>query len=193
MAADSAGPGIQDASWYGSFAFEVLLDAPAGEVWQALVQGERRSRWLRLPGRPGPQTAMDFEVGVSETLRARASIGDTVENLQRDTHVIDLVPGNRLVLVYRTVVNDQPRWASLTTVHLDSHPGHDREPDTTRLTWTEQYTFLAPAAADDMAHLRGGTRLLLTALAVALGATPRPATERRPPTGGTAAPDVQGR
>jgi hypothetical protein len=56
--------------------------------------------------------------------------------------------------------------------------GHDHEPDLTRLTWTEQYAFLTPATTDDVAHLRGGTRLLLTALAVTLGATPRPATER---------------
>jgi len=113
----------------------------------------------------------------AETLRAQASHGDTVENLERNTHVVDLVPGHRLVFAYRAVVNDQPRWASLTTVHVDPHEGHPDEPDLTRLSWTEQYTFLAPATTDDVAHLRGGTRLLLTALAVTLGAAPRPATE----------------
>jgi len=106
MAAGPAVPETENASSYGSFAFEVLLEAPAAEVWQALVRGERRSRWLRLPGRPGPQTAVD-----------------------------------------------QPDLGR--AIHLP-HTGHP----------------------DDVAHLRGGTRLLLTALAVALGATPRPATER---------------
>jgi hypothetical protein len=107
---------------------------------------------LRLPGRPGPQTAVDLDQGATETLHAQAAIGDSVEELQRDTYVVDVVPGRRLAFVYRVVVNDQPRWASLTTVQLDTHPGHDHEPDL--------------------------TRLLLTALAVTLGATPRPPTER---------------
>ncbi len=47
------------------------------------------------------------------------------------------------------------------------------------MTWTEQYTFLVVTddGADDVAHLRGGTRLLLNGLAAALGALGRPAVE----------------
>jgi len=178
MTVGPAAPGTGNAPTHGSFTLEVLLDAPAAEVWRALVRGERRGRWLRLPGRPGPQAAVDLEPGATETLQAQASVGDTVENLERNTHVVDLVPEHRLVLVYRAVVNDRPRWASLTTLHLEPHADDAHEPDLTRLTWTEQYTFLAPATPDDVAHLRGGTRLLLTALAVTVGAAPRPATER---------------
>jgi uncharacterized protein YndB with AHSA1/START domain len=178
MTASAAALQIEDASSHGSFALEVLLEAPVSEVWQTIVEGERRSRWLRLPGRPGPQTAVDLELGASESLHAQVTIGDTVENMQRDTQVVDLVTGRRLVFLYRAVVDDQPRWASLTTVHLDPRPGHNHGPDLTRLTWTEPYTLLMPTTADNIAHLRGGTRLLLNALAVTLGATPRPATER---------------
>ena len=72
------------------------------------------------------------------------------------------------------MVNGLSRWASLTTVQLDAEDRHDR----TKLTWAEQYTFLTSATADDVAHLRGGTRLLLTSLAVELGATPHAATDR---------------
>jgi len=171
-AGDPAGAGTPSPD--GSFTFEVLLEAPTDRVWQALVRGEQRSRWLRLPGHPGPQTAVDLEQGATETLQARATIGDHVEDLRRDTYVVDVAPGRRLVLVYRAVVNARPRWVSLITVHLDAPPSHDL----TRMTWTEQYTFLTPPSADDVAHLRGGTRLLLTALAVALGVAPRPAAER---------------
>jgi uncharacterized protein YndB with AHSA1/START domain len=173
MGVMTVGSGVQG-SVHGSFALEVLIDAPDVEVWQALVEGERRSRWLRLPGRPGPQQAVDLEPGAIETLRAQATIGHAVETLQRDTCVLDVVPRRRLVLAYRTVVNDEPRWASLISVQLAAG---DDEPGPTRLTWTEQYTFLTPPGADDVAHLRGGTRLMLTALAVSLGTTPRPATE----------------
>jgi len=176
MPIDPAAAGTADASPHGSFALEVLLDAPADDVWRGIVEGERRGRWLRLPGRPGPQTAVDLAPGVTETLHAQASTGDTVENLERTTHVVDVVPGHRLVLAYRAVVDDRPRWASLLTLQLDPPPDR-REPSApSRLRWTEQYAFLAPAGPDDLAHLRGGTRLLLTALAVTLGATPRPAT-----------------
>lgn len=180
MTVGSEAPGTRDTAPHGSFTLEVLIDAPAGEVWRAVVEGERRGRWLRLPGRPGPEVAVDLVPGATETLRARATIGDAVEHLERTTQVVDLVPGHRVVLVYRAVVNDRPRWASLTTLQLSSPPGDDDGPSLTRLTWTEQYAFLAPAHADDVAHLRGGTRMLLTALAVTLGATPRPATERLP-------------
>jgi len=168
---------------FGSFTLEVVVAAPIDAVWQTIARGELRGRWLRLPGRPGPQTPVDLLPGATETLSAQATIGDVIETLERTTQVVDVAPGRRAVLVYRAVVNDQPRWASLVTLSLDtlsldSPPGPDDHPDSTRLTWTEQYTFLVPSGADEVAHLRGGTRLMLTALAVSLGVTPRPASER---------------
>ena len=171
------------ASPCGSFTFEVVVAAPRDAVWQAIAAGELRGRWLRLPGRPGPQTPVDLLPGATETLSAQASFGDVIENLERNTQVVDVAPGRRAVLVYRAVVNDQPRWASLVTLSLDtlsldSSSAPDDHPDSTRLTWTEQYVFLGPVGVDGAAHLRGGTRLMLTALAVSLGVTPRPASER---------------
>jgi len=168
---------------FGSFTLEVVVAAPIDAVWPAIARGELRGRWLRMPGRPGPQSPVDLLPGATETLTAQASIGDVVETLERNTQVVVVVPGRRAVLVYRAVVNDQPRWASLVTVSLDtatldSSSAPDDRPDSTRLTWTEQYTFLTPTSADEAAHLRGGTRLMLTALAVSLGVTPRPAHER---------------
>ena len=46
----------------------------------------------------------------------------------------------------------------------------------TRLTWTEQFAFVALTGDgdDDVAHLRGGTQLLLNGLAAALGTTALP-------------------
>jgi uncharacterized protein YndB with AHSA1/START domain len=170
-------------SLQGSFTFESILEAPVSAVWSSLVRADRRSQWLRLPGRPGPGVPADFKPGAGETLRATATVGDTVQTLERNTQVVDVVPERRLVLVYRAVVDDQPRWASLITLCLDRPAGPDHPLDRTavghltRLTWTEQYTFLHPPGSDDIAHLRGGTRLLLTARAVFLGATPRAVTE----------------
>lgn len=182
MSAGAAPPGPGTVSLHGAFTFESLIGAPVSMVWLSLVRADRRSQWLRLPGRPGPGAPVDLRPGARETLTAHASIGDIVQTLERNTHVVDIVPEHRLVLAYRAVVDSQPRWASLTTLRLDRSP--DDHPDLvpgdlTRLTWTEQYAFLQPPGTDDIAHLRGGTRLLLTALAVALGATPRAATEHR--------------
>jgi uncharacterized protein YndB with AHSA1/START domain len=92
--------------------------------------------------------------------------------------VLDVVPDRRLVLSYRAVVDDVCRWTSLVTIEVE--PAEIESPTpATRLTWTEQYTFLVVTddGADDVAHLRGGTRLLLNGLAAALGATGRPAVE----------------
>ena len=163
---------------HGSFALGVEIDAGPDDVHRTFVQGKRRRTWLRLPGKPEPAPELDYAVGVSETLRSSLMIGDARQHVQRQTHVLDVVPGRRLVLSYRAVVDDACRWTALVTIEVEpveSEPVEAR----TRLTWTEQYTFLVVTGdgADDAAHLRGGTRLLLNGLAAALGATGRPAVE----------------
>jgi len=172
---------------HGAFALAVDIDARPDDVHAALVQGQLRCRWLRLPGKPesapGVDPTLDYAVGVSETLRSSLMIGDARQYVERHTHVLDVVPDRRLVLSYRAVVDDVGRWVSLVTIEvepaetepIESEPVRPR----TRLTWTEQYTFLVVTddGADDVAHLRGGTRLLLNGLAAALGAVGRPAVE----------------
>jgi len=166
---------------HGTFALAVEIDARPDDVHAALVQGERRRRWLRLPGKaepaPGSDSGLDYAVGVSETLRSSLMIGDARQYVERRTHVLDVVPDRRLVLSYRAVVDDVCRWVSLVTIEVEPA---DLAPGTgARLTWTEQYTFLEVSddGKDDVAHLRGGTRLQLNGLAAALGAVGRPAVE----------------
>jgi uncharacterized protein YndB with AHSA1/START domain len=75
------------------------------------------------------------------------------------------VPDERVVFSYHLTVDDVRRWASLVTIELAPRDGG------TSLRHTEQYVFLAYTAdgAHDTAHLQGGTRLQLNALAAALG------------------------
>jgi uncharacterized protein YndB with AHSA1/START domain len=167
---------------HGTFAVAVETDARPDDVHAALVQGQQRCRWLRLPGKPesapGVDSALDYAVGVSETLRSSLMIGEVRQYVEQQTHVLDVVPDRRLVLSYRAVVDDVCRWASLVTIEVEPTDVESLQPGT-RLTWTEQYTFLVVTddGADDVAHLRGGTRLLLNGLAAVLGALGRPAVD----------------
>ena len=159
---------------HGSFTLVVEVEARVADVYAAVVQGQTRRRWLRLPGRAGPDPGQDYRVDASETLHSVISLDGSDQSIERHTHVLDLVPDRRLVLTYRAVVDGVCRWISLVTLELEAL----REAGTS-LTWTEQYAFLVVTGdgADDVAHLRGATRFQLNGLALALGAGARPAVE----------------
>ncbi|WP_088288524.1 hypothetical protein [Kineosporia sp. A_224] len=144
------------------------------DVYAAVEQPEARHRWLRLPGRPEPTVDVELRPGATEILRSTLTVGDRAETVERRTHVLEALQGERLVLSYQAVVDGVCRWVSLVTVVTGPSPGTG-----TTLGWTEQYAFLRVTGdgGDDVAHLRGGTRLMLTGLALALGLVPRPAEE----------------
>ncbi|MEU6665847.1 SRPBCC domain-containing protein [Streptomyces sp. NPDC046727] len=146
---------------HGSFSVEVDFSVPRAEVFRGFADPSLRCRWFRLPG--GSSTAereLDFRVGGGETIRNVFVSGDTEEQLAHHSRFLDIVPDTRIVYVYEAVVDGSRRWISLVTVELTD------EAAGSRLTWTEQFTWLVPTGdgSHDVAHLRGGTRLLLNGL-----------------------------
>jgi uncharacterized protein YndB with AHSA1/START domain len=97
--------------------------------------------------------------------RPEAPTGEREERLEYRATFHDIVPDERVVFSYHLTADDMRRWASLVTIELAPRDGG------TSLRHTEQYVFLACTAdgAHDTAHLQGGTRLQLNALAAALG------------------------
>ena len=148
---------------HGTFTLPADLAAPPDRVFAAYAEPALRRRWFGMPGRTGH--TLDFRVGGQEIARGEFAPMGEPERLQYHATFEDIVPGERIIFTYALTVNDVRRWVSLVTIGLaPTDKG-------TRLRHTEQYAFLAYTAdgADDTAHLKGGTRLQLNALAAALG------------------------
>ncbi|GAA3151547.1 SRPBCC domain-containing protein [Streptomyces echinatus] len=146
---------------HGSFSVGMDFTVKRAEVFRGFADPSLRGRWFRLPG--GSATAeheLDFRIGGGENARNVFVSGDTEEHLAYRSRFLDIVPDTRIVLVYEAEVDGSRRWISLVTVELSD------EAAGSRLTWTEQYTWLVPTGdgTQDEAHLRGGTRLLLNGL-----------------------------
>ena len=149
---------------HGTFTVPADLTAPPERVFAAYAEPAQRPRWFRMPGRT--RYELDFRVGGAElSSGVFAPTGEHEERLEYRAMFHDIVPDERVVFSYHLTVDDVRRWASLVTVELAPSDGG------TSLRHTEQYVFLAYTAdgAHDTAHLRGGTRLQLNALAAALG------------------------
>jgi len=153
---------------HGTFTVPADLAAPPDRVFAAYAEQDQRSRWFRMPGRTHYE--LDFRVGGHEVSRGVFAPMGEEERLDYRATFSDIVPGERVVLSYALSVNEVRRWVSLVTIELAPADGG------TRLRHTEQYAFLAYTAdgSDDTAHLRGGTRLQLNALAAALTRTEVP-------------------
>lgn len=170
---------------HGAFTLTRDLSAPPAAVYAAFAEPALRARWFRLPGPSAAQRyELDFREGGGEVASNSFPIGDRVEELEYRSRFFDLVPGARIVYGHEAVVDGLRRWVSLTTVEL-APTG-----DGTRLSWTEQYTFLMLTEADDddpgegegsvdVAHLRGGTGLRINGLASLLDALAAEATVGR--------------
>lgn len=152
---------------HGTFTVSADLSAPPAEVFAAYAEPASRRRWFRMPGSgDGAHHEMDFRVGGQEIARGVfAPTGERAERLEYHATFSDIVPDERLLFSYAVTVDDVRRWVSLVTIELAPRGGG------TRLQHTEQYAFLSYTAdgSQDTAHLRGGTRLQLNALAAALG------------------------
>lgn len=148
---------------HGTFTLPADLNAPPARVFAAYADPGQRPRWFRMPGRTHYE--LDFRVGGREISRGEFAPMGEPERLEYHAVFGDIVPDERLVFSYATTVNEVRRWVSLVTIELAAADGG------TRLRHTEQYAFVAYSGdgSGDTAHLRGGTRLQLNALAAALG------------------------
>ncbi|WP_229891218.1 SRPBCC domain-containing protein [Streptomyces mashuensis] len=144
------------------------MPAAPGDVFRAFSDSGVRRRWFKLPG-SGATYEHDFRVGGGETASSTFAVLDMEpQQLAYWSRYLDIVPGRRIVYVYESHVDGVLRWTSLVTVELRA----GAEETGTIVTWTEQAAFVAPTGdgGDDLKHLRGGTRLRLNGLTVALAA-----------------------
>ncbi|GAA0373163.1 SRPBCC domain-containing protein [Actinoallomurus spadix] len=149
---------------HDTFTVSRRLDASPAAVFAAFADTAIRRRWFKLPG-AGATYQHEFGVGGGETAQSTFTVMDAPpEHLDYRSRYIDIVPDQRIVFAYESTVNDVRRWTSLVTVLLADEAG------STRLTWTEQVTFLTRTGdgSADLPHLRGGTALRLNGLAAAL-------------------------
>lgn len=164
---------------HGSFTVERELPASPGDVFAAYAELPVRRRWFRMPGRPDGEHELDFRVGGTERLAATFEpYGDgRAERMGYQSHFLDIVPERRIVWAYAFLLNGERRWASLVTVELSASGTG------TAVRHAEQYAFLAVTGNgdNDVAHLRGSTRLQLNGLHAALSTYDPPPAEDRPP------------
>jgi uncharacterized protein YndB with AHSA1/START domain len=147
-----------------TFTISRRLDASPAEVFAAFADETIRRRWFRMPG-AGATYHHEFRVGGGETARSTfTSEGVAPERLEYRSRYVDIVPDQRIVSSYESIVDDVVRWAALATVIVRGVEG------STTLDWTEQVAFLARTGdgSHELPHLRGGTILRLNGLAAAL-------------------------
>lgn len=141
------------------------IDAPPSALFAAFADDEIRRRWYRMPGSDATYQH-EFRIGGGEDARSNFRLpGAAPEQLVNRSRYLDIVEDRRIVFAYEAIVNDIPRWASLTTILLVG----DQDGGTT-LTWCEQVAFLARTGdgSADLPHLRGAIALRLNGLAAAI-------------------------
>jgi uncharacterized protein YndB with AHSA1/START domain len=145
---------------HASFSVSRDINAAPARVWDAYANVDLRSAWRRLPG-PDGVLELDFRVGGWERLTGTSTATGTVEVIASHALFLDIVAGERIVSAHEALLNGVRRWVSLISIAFEPAQGG------TRVTHTEQYTFLAWAGdgAHDQAHLRGSIQLSFNALA----------------------------
>ena len=145
---------------HGSFTVAREINAAPDRVWDAYANPELRSAWRRLPG-PDGVLELDFRVGGWERLTGTSAATGTVEAIASHALFLDIAPGERIVSAHEVLLDGVRRWVSLISI------GFEPTEAGTRVTHTEQYTFLTwtDDGAHDQAHLRGSTQLSFNALA----------------------------
>ena len=145
---------------HGSFTVSREINAPLPRVWDAYSVEESRSAWRRIPG-PDSVLTLDFRVGGWERLTGTSAATGTDEAIASHALFLDIAPRERIVACHEALLNGVRRWVSLISIALEPAG------DATRITHTEQYTFLvwADDGAHDQAHLRGSTQLAFNGLA----------------------------
>ena len=150
---------------HGSFTVEVDIPAPPERVFSFYAESELRRRWFRIPGGDSHHE-LDFREGGHEVSQGTFAPSGVLEHLEHRSAFIDIVPGERIVYSYSFALDGDRRWVSLVTVSLGAAWNG------TVLSHHEDFAFLfyVGDGAHELAHLKGGTRLLMNALAVALEA-----------------------
>jgi uncharacterized protein YndB with AHSA1/START domain len=145
---------------HGSFSVSRDIDAAPARVWDAYANADLRSRWRRLPG-PDGVLELDFRVGGWERLTGTSAATGTVEAIASHALFLDIVARERIVSAHEVLLDGVRRWVSLISIAFEPTD------EGTRVTHTEQYTFLAWSedGAHDRGHLRGSTQLSFNALA----------------------------
>jgi len=144
---------------HGSFSVARDINAAPARVWDAYANADLRSAWRRLPGPSALE--LDFRVGGWERLTGSSTAAGPVELIASHALFLDIVTGERIVSAHEALLDGVRRWVSLISITFEPAQAG------TRVTHTEQYTFLAWAddGARDQAHLRGSTQLSFNALA----------------------------
>jgi uncharacterized protein YndB with AHSA1/START domain len=162
----NANRGRTERALHGSFTAEVEVPSSPRDVFAAYAELPVRRRWFRMPGRADGEHELDFRVGGGERVAATfAPYGDDrAEHMAYHSHFLDITAEDRIVCAYRFELDGERRWASLVTVEFSASDAG------TAVRHTEQYAFLAVTGDgdDDVAHLKGGTRLQLNGLLAAL-------------------------
>jgi len=145
---------------HGSFTVTREIDASLPRVWDAYSVQQSRASWRQIPG-PDSVLTLDFRVGGWERLTGSSVATGTAEAIASHALFLDIVDRERIVAAHEVLLNGVRRWASLISIAFEP-ADHG-----TRITHTEQYTFLAwtDDGAHDQAHLRGSTQLAFNALA----------------------------
>jgi uncharacterized protein YndB with AHSA1/START domain len=144
---------------HATFTIERTYDAKPARVFAAWSQAEAKARWFIGPEPWKPlERSLDLRVGGREVLKGRFT-GGPVTLFEAVYH--DVVPDQRLVFAYAMSVDEKRISVSLATVQLTAVA------DGTRLTFTEQATFLD--GFEDGGGRERGTRAHLERLAGVLG------------------------
>ena len=146
---------------HGSFTVTREINAPLPRVWDAYSVEKSRASWRQIPG-PDSVLTLDFRVGGWERLTGRSDANGAAEVIASHALFLDIVEQERTVAAHEALLNGVRRWVSLISIAFEPI-----ESGATRITHTEQYTFLAwdGDGAHDQAHLRGSTQLAFNALA----------------------------
>jgi uncharacterized protein YndB with AHSA1/START domain len=145
---------------HGSFSVTREINAPLRRVWDAYAVEKSRASWRQIPG-PDSVLTLDFRVGGWERLTGTSAANGTAQVIASHALFLDIVEQERIVACHDVLLNGVRRWVSLISIAFEPIE------DATRITHTEQYTFLtwADDGAHDQAHLRGSTQLAFNGLA----------------------------
>jgi uncharacterized protein YndB with AHSA1/START domain len=150
---------------HDSFTVTRTFDASSAGVFALFADEQLWRRWFRMPG-SGATYTHDFRVGGEDHATSQFRMPDgRIENVENRATYLAIEPDRRISYAYVAIVDDIPRWSALVTVELSPVAAG------TDLSWTEQVALLATTdetGDQDLAHLRGGLRLRLNALAGAL-------------------------
>jgi uncharacterized protein YndB with AHSA1/START domain len=129
---------------HDTFRIERIYPQPPARVFSAFADEAMKRRWFAEgEGWEIFEYSLDFRVGGAETSRFR--YGDGPE-IRMDAVCQDIIPDQRIVLVYRMNIGPKPLSVSLATIELVASGGG------TRLTYTEQGAYFDTSIASAKGH-----------------------------------------